>query len=69
MDANDVLDGWNHEDAQRVLEAVRMAADGLITEGEMLGKLKTAGHKADLPNGDQDTPWDPTRDTRHGAES
>ena len=40
MDANEVLDGWKHEDAQQVLEAVRMAADGLITEGEMLGKLK-----------------------------
>jgi hypothetical protein len=42
MDANEVLDGWNYEDAHQVLEAVKMAADGLITEGEMLGKLKDA---------------------------
>jgi hypothetical protein len=42
MDANEVLDGWNYEDAHHVLEAVKMAADGLITEGEMLGKLKDA---------------------------
>jgi hypothetical protein len=42
MDANEVLDGWKHEDAQRLLEAVRMAADGMITEGEMIAKLKAA---------------------------
>jgi hypothetical protein len=40
MDAGDVLDGWNTEDARKVLEAVRMAADGMITEGEMIAKLK-----------------------------
>jgi hypothetical protein len=42
MDANEVLDGWNHEDARRVLDAVRHAADGMITEGEMIAKLKDA---------------------------
>jgi hypothetical protein len=42
MDANEVLDGWHYEDARQVLEAVKMAADGLITEGEMLAKLKDA---------------------------
>jgi hypothetical protein len=42
MDANEALDGWNHEDARRVLDAVRHAADGLITEGEMIAKLKAA---------------------------
>ena len=34
------LDGWNHNDAKQVLAAVRMAADGLITEREMVTKLE-----------------------------
>ena len=42
MDGNDVLDGWNHEDARKVLEAVKMAADCMITEGEMVTKIKLA---------------------------
>jgi hypothetical protein len=42
MDANQVLEGWEYQDAQTVLDAVRQAADGLITEGEMLTKLKAA---------------------------
>jgi triphosphoribosyl-dephospho-CoA synthetase len=47
MDANEVLDGWHHEDAKQVLDAVKHAADGLITEGEMIAKLKDAsGAKA-----------------------
>jgi len=36
----DAFDGWNHEDAKRVLATVRMAADGMITEGEMVRKLE-----------------------------
>jgi hypothetical protein len=42
MDANEVFDGWRYEDAKQALDAVRHAADGLITEGEMLAKLKDA---------------------------
>ena len=42
MDAHEAITGWQPEDAQRVLDAIRMAADGLITEGEMVGKLKIA---------------------------
>ena len=42
MNVNEVLDGWHYEDAHQVLEVVKMAADGLITEGEMLAKLKDA---------------------------
>ena len=42
MDANEVLDGWRYEDAKQALDAVRHAADGLITQNEMLAKLKGA---------------------------
>ena len=42
MDANEVIEGWHPEDARQVLDAVKMAADGMITEGEMLAKLKDA---------------------------
>jgi hypothetical protein len=42
MDASEVLDGWRYEDAKQALDAVRHAADGLITQGEMLAKLKGA---------------------------
>jgi hypothetical protein len=55
MDANDVLDGWKHEDARRVLDAVRHAADGLITKGEMLAKLADAAGLAG-PDGFEDLP-------------
>jgi hypothetical protein len=55
MDANEVLDGWNHEDARKVLDAVRHAADGLITRGEMLAKLADAAGMTG-PDGFEDLP-------------
>ena len=42
MEAHEVLNGWHYEDAKQVLDAVKRAADGLITEGEMIAKLKDA---------------------------
>jgi hypothetical protein len=36
----DAFDGWNHNDAKKVLDAVAQARDGLITEGEMVKKLE-----------------------------
>jgi hypothetical protein len=42
------------EDAHRVLEAVKMAADGLITKSEMLAKIADAAgvtHFEDVPEG------------------
>jgi hypothetical protein len=42
MGADEVIEGWHPEDVRQVLEAVKMAADGLITESEMLAKLKDA---------------------------
>jgi hypothetical protein len=55
MDANEVLDGWHYEDAQQVLEAVRHAADGLITRSEMLVKLADAAGLTS-PEGFEDLP-------------
>jgi hypothetical protein len=42
QDANEVISGWNPEDARQVLEAVKMAADGMITKNEMLTKIMDA---------------------------
>jgi hypothetical protein len=36
----DVFDGWNHNDAKQVLDAVAQARDGAITESEMVKKLE-----------------------------
>jgi|GraSoi_2013_40cm_1033754.scaffolds.fasta_scaffold167118_2 hypothetical protein len=38
----EMLDSFKPRDAANILEAVKMAADGMITEGEMLAKLKNA---------------------------
>ena len=38
----EMLDGFKVRDAANILQAVKMAADGMITEGEMLAKLKGA---------------------------
>jgi hypothetical protein len=38
----EMLDSFKQRDAANILQAVRHAADGLITEGEMLTKLKDA---------------------------
>ena len=42
IDANDAIEGWNPANAQKVLEAVKMAADGMITKNEMLTKIMDA---------------------------
>jgi hypothetical protein len=42
LDANEVIAGWHPEDARQVLEAVQMAADGMITKNEMLAKIMDA---------------------------
>lgn len=42
LDANEVISGWHPEDARQVLEAVKMAADGMITKDEMLTKIMDA---------------------------
>jgi hypothetical protein len=42
MDANEVISGWQPDDARQVLEAVKMAADGMITKNEMLTKIMDA---------------------------
>ena len=42
MDANEVIEGWHPEDARQVLEAVKMAADGMITKNEMFTKIMNA---------------------------
>ena len=42
LDANEVIEGWHPEDARQVLEAVKMAADGMITKNEMLTKIMDA---------------------------
>jgi hypothetical protein len=38
----EMLGSFRPLDAANILQAVRMAADGMITEGELLGKLKNA---------------------------
>jgi hypothetical protein len=38
----EMLDSFKPRDAANILQAVKMAADGMITEGEMVAKLKTA---------------------------
>ena len=42
MDVNEAIEGWNPANAQKVLEAVKMAADGMITKNEMLTKIMDA---------------------------
>jgi hypothetical protein len=38
----EMLDSFKPRDAASILQAVKMAADGMITENEMLAKLKDA---------------------------
>jgi len=38
----EMLDSFKPGDAAHILQAVKMAADGMITEGEMVAKLKDA---------------------------
>jgi hypothetical protein len=38
----EMLESFKPRDAVNILQAVRMAADGMITENEMLTKLKDA---------------------------
>jgi hypothetical protein len=38
----EILDSFKPRDAANILQVVRMAADGFITEGEMVAKLTHA---------------------------
>jgi hypothetical protein len=38
----EMLDSFKPRDAANILQAVKRAADGMITENEMLAKLKNA---------------------------